>query len=84
MLTTSIFLSLVPVLVFAMVFMAITLRRQRIQKVAGHVLSQHHVLIEKLKSEGVLKLYFEDPRLEQAEFLLRLDRMSRVERGGNS
>ncbi len=81
LLATSIFLSLLPMLIFAMIFMTWTLRRSRIQRISRRILAEHHTLIGKLKSEGVLKLYFEDPKLEQAEFLLRLDRMSRVDRG---
>ncbi len=83
LLWTSILLSAIPMILFSMICMAYLLRRSRIQRVSLRILGEHRTLIERLKSEGVLHLKFSDPALEEAEFLLRLDRRSsdEIERG---
>ncbi len=74
MLMTSILLSIIPVFLFAMIFMTILLRRGKILRIASDLQAEHHSLIDKLRNEGVLRLHYEDRSLEQAEFLIHLDR----------
>lgn len=74
MLGTSILLSSIPLLLFAMIIMAFVLRRAKIRKIARTILNDHHSLVEDLKHKGVLRMNYEDRALEQAEFLIRLDR----------
>jgi len=47
-------------------------RSSKIKRIAQLTLSEEHQLVESLKRDGVIRLYFEDPLLEQAEFLVQL------------
>lgn len=71
---TSILLSVIPILIFSMIVMAIFTRKRRIRTIANEILAEHHSLIKSLKTDGVLKLNFEDACLEHAEFLISVNR----------
>jgi hypothetical protein len=76
---TSVLLSLIPVLIGAMIFMAWLLRKSRIESISAQIAVEHRELVSELKRTGMLKLYFEDRALEQAEFLTTLGKPSAFE-----
>jgi hypothetical protein len=47
-------------------------RGARIRRIAGKTLAEEHKLVEELKSKGVIRLQYDDPMLEHAEFLVNL------------
>jgi hypothetical protein len=69
---TCLFLSLLPLLVYCMLVFSFLQRSSKIKRIAQSTLSEEHQLVESLKRDGVIRLYFEDPLLEQAEFLVQL------------
>jgi hypothetical protein len=70
---SSVLLSLIPVLLAAMIFMTFAVRRRKIDRITREIQTRHHALVESLRSQGVLRMQFEDRFLEHAEFLLHLD-----------
>ncbi len=74
LLLTSIILSLLPLLVYCMVVITVSLTKRRIRRVATEIQREHETAIQQLKDTGVIQLEFEDRLLAQAEFLLNLDR----------
>ncbi len=74
LIVTSVVLSFIPMLLYAMVAFACLLRRSKIERLAQRLQSEHHALVDELQQNSVLCLEFEDPLLEKAQFLLALDR----------
>ncbi len=75
LLLTSLFLSLLPLLVYCMAVITFSLTRRRIQRVGNEIQEAHKQAIQDLRDSGVIQLVFEDELLTQAEFLLNLDRV---------
>lgn len=71
---TSALLSIIPIFLFAMIIMSFWLRGSKLRRIAQGVQKAHHQMLETLKRDGVLKLHFEDKALEEAEFLIQLER----------
>lgn len=69
---TSLLLSLLPLLVYCMVILTLTLSRRRIQRIAREVALEHEISIRQLQESQVIRLQFDDKLLHQAEFLLNL------------
>ena len=74
MMVTSVVLSFIPMLLYAMISMTALLRRSKIERLARGLQAEHHVLVDELEQNGILRLEYEDPLLEQAQYLLSLDR----------
>ena len=72
MLFTSLVLSLLPTFIFCMFFLTLALRRKKVEDCATLIRDRHLEMIEQMKSEDVLRLQFDHPRLQQAQFLLSL------------
>ena len=70
MLFASLFLSILPTAIFAMLVLAFCQRRRRVLLAEHQVRERHHDVIAELQRSGVLKLKWEDPLLSDAEFLL--------------
>jgi hypothetical protein len=73
LLMTSLFVSLLPLMIYCMVALTLTLRRGRIATIARQVALEHEKAIEQLQSSRIIRIRFEDEMLEQAEFLLNLE-----------
>lgn len=67
---SSVLLSLLPLLVYCMVVLSWLQRNSKVRKLATKTLAEEHRLLEQLRSKGVIKLRYEDPLLEHAEFLV--------------
>ena len=76
LIVTSVVLSLLPLVVYAMVVLTLTLSNGKVRRVASEIEKAHSQSIERLRSSGVIRLEFEDRLLQQAEFLLNLSRSS--------
>lgn len=75
LLVTSIVLSLLPLLIYCMLVLTAALSRRKVQRVVAEIQKEHEAAIRGLKESGVIHLEFEDRMLQQAEFLLNLDRV---------
>jgi len=69
---TSLLLSLLPLMIFCMVVLTITLSRKRMKRIARQVADEHEQAIQELQNSQIIRIHFEDELLEQTEFLLRL------------
>ncbi len=67
---TSTILSALPLLLFCMLLLSWMQRSSKIRRIGRTTISAEHKLLEDLRNDGVLKLYYEDPLLEHAEFLV--------------
>ena len=67
---TSLFLSLLPTALFAMLALSIAQSRRRVGKAESRIREVHAQTIETLQRDGVLRLRWDDPLLADAEFLL--------------
>ena len=74
LIVTSVILSLLPLIVYAMVVLTVTLSNGKVRRVSSEIEKAHSQSIERLRSSGVIRLEFEDRLLQQAEFLLNLSR----------
>ena len=74
LIVTSVILSLLPLIVYAMVVLTVTLSNSKVRRVSSEIEKAHSQSIERLRSSGVIRLEFEDRLLQQAEFLLNLSR----------
>lgn len=74
LLITSAVLSLLPLLIYCMLVLTIMLSRRKVRRVVAEIQADHKRVITTLKENGVIHLEFEDRMLQQAEFLLNLDR----------
>lgn len=72
LLLTSLLLSLLPLTVYCMVVLTLSLSRRKVQHVTRLVTEEHQRVIAELKVDRVIRLEYDDPLLEQAEFLLTL------------
>ncbi|MEQ1827245.1 MAG: hypothetical protein ABL921_14915 [Pirellula sp.] len=70
LLMTSVLLSLLPLLIYAMVVLSWTLRRSKIHRISEAAFSEELKLVEELKRTGVIALHYDDVLLEHAEFLI--------------
>jgi len=71
LLFTSVLLSLIPLLIYAMVVLSWTQRRSKINRVADSTYGEEVKLVDELKRNGVIALHYDDPLLEHAEFLIQ-------------
>ncbi|MFO1065165.1 MAG: hypothetical protein U0892_14975 [Pirellulales bacterium] len=71
---TSIILSLLPLVMYAMLVLTLFLPRRRVERIASEVLSEHEKIIEELQTKRIIQFQFEDRLLQQAEFLLNLSK----------
>jgi hypothetical protein len=76
---TSLILSLLPLVVYAMLVLTLALSRSKVLRVVDEITSEHTRMIEELEQSRIVQLQFEDEQLQQAEFLLNL---SRAQAGG--
>ncbi len=67
---TSLVLSLLPLAVYCMIVLTISLSNRKVQRVARTIVDDHQRSIEELKATRIIRLEFDDPLLHQAEFLL--------------
>ena len=71
LLMTSVLLSLIPLLIYAMVVLSWSQRKKRIHFIAESTYSEELKLVEELKRSGVISLHYDDALLEHAEFLIQ-------------
>ncbi|MCC6508032.1 MAG: hypothetical protein IT423_02925 [Pirellulaceae bacterium] len=71
---TSVVLSLLPLVIYAMIVLTLTLSNRKIRQVSTEIQLAHTQAIEQLRKLRVIQLEFEDRLLQQAEFLLNLSR----------
>ncbi|MCY2985251.1 MAG: hypothetical protein NTY15_16620 [Planctomycetota bacterium] len=71
LLFTSVLLSLIPLLIYAMVVLSWTQRRSKIHRIADSTYGEEIKLVDELKRSGVIELHYDDPLLEHAEFLIQ-------------
>jgi hypothetical protein len=69
---TSLLLSAFPLMIYCMIVLTLMLRAGRIRLAARRVLMEHEAAIRKLQDDQVIRVHFEDPLLQQAEYLLNL------------
>lgn len=67
---SSLLLSALPLLVYCMVVLSWLQRNSKVRRLAAKTLTEEHRLLEDLRAKGVIKLRYEDPLLEHAEFLV--------------
>lgn len=72
LLLTSVLLSIIPVVIYAMVVLSWCQRKSRIARIADVAFAEQLKLVEDLKRQGVITLRYDDPLLEHAEFLVNL------------
>jgi hypothetical protein len=70
LLMTSVLLSLIPMLIYAMVIFSWSQRGSKIKRIAETTYSEELQMVDKLKTNGVIALHYDDALLEHAEFLL--------------
>lgn len=70
MMLTSLFLSMLPTALFAMVVLSMAQSRSRVDQAEARIRQIHHETISHLQNEGVLRLRWDEPLLADAEFLL--------------
>ncbi|GAB5406670.1 MAG: hypothetical protein Aurels2KO_49010 [Aureliella sp.] len=73
MLLVSMFLSIMPLLVYCMVVLTGVLSRRKVQQASQQIIQQHAGEIETLQNEGVIRLQFDDDLLQHAEYLLQFN-----------
>ena len=71
LLMTSVLLSLIPMLIYAMVILSWSQRRSKINQIAESTYTEEVKLVDELKRSGVIALHYDDPLLEHAEFLIQ-------------
>ena len=70
LLLTSVLLSLIPMLIYAMIVLSWSQRRTKIHRIADSTYAEEVKLVDELKHSGVISLHYDDPMLEHAEFLI--------------
>ena len=70
LLLTSVLLSLIPMLIYAMIVLSWSQRRTKINRIAESTYAEEVKLVDELKLSGVISLHYDDPLLEHAEFLI--------------
>lgn len=81
LIVTSVILSLLPLVIYAMVVLTLTLSNRKVRRISAEIEKAHSDAIDRLRQKGVIRLEFEDRLLQQAEFLLNLSRDSSHEPG---
>lgn len=81
---TSLLLSALPLLIYCMVVLTMYLRRSTIERVSALIQQRHYQTIEEMKAAGTLKLHFENPLLDQAQFLIHLEDQLRAVGAANN
>lgn len=76
LIVTSVILSLLPLVIYAMVVLTATLSNRKVRRVSAEIEKAHSEAIDRLRQKRVIRLEFEDRLLQQAEFLLNLSRSS--------
>jgi len=71
LLLTSVLLSLIPMLIYAMLVLSWTQRRSKINLIAEKTYQEEIAMVDELKKSGVIALHYDDPLLEHAEFLVQ-------------
>ena len=71
LLLSSVLLSLIPMLIYAMVVLSWSQRRSKVNRIAESTYAEEIKLVDELKRNGVIALYYDDPLLEHAEFLIQ-------------
>lgn len=71
---TSVILSLLPLVVYAMIVLTLALSYRKVRRVAAEIQAAHVQAIRELRQRRVIHLHFEDRLLQQAEFLLNIAR----------
>ncbi|MEI8211480.1 MAG: hypothetical protein WCI02_04990 [Planctomycetota bacterium] len=74
MLLTSFMISLFPVLILAMLVMGWFQRASRLNSLSEEIYRDELKKVDELQRTGVIDLYYDDPLLESAEYLVNLDR----------
>ena len=69
MMLTAFGISTFPVLIIAMLVMSWFQRAKRLDAIAEEIYSAELQKVESLKRDGTIKLYYEDPLLQSAEYL---------------
>lgn len=72
MMLTAFGISTLPVLIIAMLVMSWFQRAKRLDAIAEEIYSAELQKVESLKRDGTIKLYYEDPLLQSAEYLTSL------------
>jgi hypothetical protein len=70
MLMTSVLLSIIPLLIYAMIVLSWSQRRAKIHRIAERAYAEEIQLVNELKNSGVIALHYDDPLLEHAEYLI--------------
>lgn len=71
---TSVILSLLPLLIYAMIVLSMALSTRKVRRVSAEIQTAHAEAIRQLRDARIIQLRFEDRLLQQAEFLLNLAR----------
>ncbi len=80
LIVTSVVLSLLPLIIYAMIVLTLTLSNRKIQRVSNDIQRAHSETIQHLRDARVIQLQFQDRLLQQAEFLLNLNRGDGISR----
>ncbi len=70
MMATSLILSILPTALFSMLVLSIAQGRRRVVGAEQRIRERHHETIEKMQTDGILRLRWDEPILADAEFLL--------------
>jgi hypothetical protein len=70
---TSVLLSLIPLMIFAMIIMTWQQRRSKVRTLATQIFAEERKLVEELQQSGVVALHYDDPLLENVEFLIQYE-----------
>lgn len=73
LLLTSVLLALLPLAIFCMLVLTVSLSKRKVQRVVEEIVAEHQQEIDRLKSQQIIRLEFDDELLHQAKFLLTLD-----------
>lgn len=76
MLLSSVFLSALPLVIYCMLVLTFVHSRSKTGRVSSKLIDQHTAAIEELQQSGVIRLQFDDPILEAADFLVNLNQKS--------
>ncbi len=74
---TSLLLSILPPAIFAMLVITWAQSRSRVDVAEAAITKTHRVVIQRLQRDRVLRLRWSDPLLDDAGFLLAVDRDAR-------
>ncbi|MFN7734385.1 MAG: hypothetical protein ACK5OB_21005 [Pirellula sp.] len=74
LLFTALMISVFPILILAMLVMGWFQRSSRLNALAESIYAEELKKVDELKRAGVIDLFYDDPLLESAEFLVHLDR----------